>query len=215
MPSFIPDPAIVAQLVEIYRGAVPPDIASARRNLDEAYTIAAMMAVVYSTVASWAAGIAIGTANGSQLDAQGTNVGLKRQGSEVDDTYRARLQVPPPAGTWQSIVDALQAVVTAAGGPSGSVYILELPRDGVFLSRGFYTRNGLKTVIFPGSQDAGVVMASKNSSFLSRGRRISGGAVRMVIALIPAGFNALGACTDALRTHVSAAKAYRVEEYTS
>lgn len=215
MPTFDPDPTVVENLVKIYRSSIPQDLASQRRSLDEAYTIATIIGSAFATVSSWAQGIAIGTAVGSQLDAQGTNVGLKRQGNEDDDPYRARLQSPPLAGIYSIIQSTLQSIVTASGGPDGSVFIIELPRDGAFLSRGFYTRNGLKTTSYPGCQDAGVVTISKNSSFMNRGRRISGGVVRMVIALIPVGFNALAACTDALRTKISAGKDYRVEEYTS
>jgi len=175
MPSFIPDPTDVANLVAIYRSSVPPDIASAERDLDEAYTMATIIASALASVRAWARNIAIGSALGSGLDAQGTNVGLSRQGSELDEPYRARLQLPPAAGTWQSIVDAVQSVVTAAGGPAGSVYLVELPRDGACFKDGFYCRNNLKTTIYPLSQDSGVVSVSMNVPACNRGKRMSGG----------------------------------------
>ncbi len=211
--AFDGDPLVIADLVQVYRGAVPADIASANRSLDEAWSLAAIFASAYRTIATWAQGIYIYSASGSQLDAQGTNEGVSRQGGETDLTYQARLRVPPDAGTPLAILTSLQQIVDAVGG--GPVFLLQLPADGAYASRAFYDRYSIRQSgqLHPDFEDGGVRVISRQSSTLSRGKRLSGGRVRMVIVLIPASAGALTSCTDALRSKVSAGKAYLVQEY--
>lgn len=191
MSTFTLPTDIVDNLVEIYRGAVPQDVASQNRRLDEARSMAKIMASAETVVVDWARSIVISTAQGVALDALGDGEGLHRQGGETDDAYRPRLRTPPDAQTATAILASLQQVIDANGG--GDVFLVELPRDGAYSSRG--SGRGLST--------------------LSRGRRMSGGVVRMVIALIPASADCLAACTDILRTKKSAAKDYLVQEYVS
>lgn len=186
MPSFSGSAGVQADLVEIYRKSVPQDIASDNRDLDEAYAFGAIFGAAESVVADWTRQIRLGTATGAGLNQQTKDRGLRRQAGESDDTLRQRDILPPEAGTAPAILRALQAIVDVNGG--GTVFLKQLPRDGAYCSRSFC---------------------------LDRGERISGGVVRMVIALIPASANCLSACTDALRAKVSAAKAYLVQEYVS
>ena len=190
MPSFTGDPDRITDLVQVYRGSVPADIANQNRSLDEAWAMAAIFGSALATIALWSQGIFIFSSSGSQVDAQGTNVGITRQGSEPDATLIARLQIPPTAGTRTSILTAVQQIVDANGG--GIVFLIELPRDGACLSR---------------SDGVG-------GPFCNRFAHFSGGPVRMVIACIPASANSLTSATDAVRARVSAAKAYLVQEYT-
>jgi hypothetical protein len=206
MPTFTPPADVVQQLVELYRSSVPPDVAAQSRSLDEAWAIASILAMAESVVADWDRLVRISTAVGVALDALAADRGLRRQKSEGNESLRARLRVPPAAGTALSIVTAAQQTVDASLIALGfdltkiqhQVFLIELPRDGIFLNRvrvGAYGRVSWRKCI-------------------SRGGRISGGHVRMVLAIIPAAANAASAVTDILRTKVSAAKAYFVEEYT-
>jgi len=198
--NFSGAPDVVADLVTVYRAGVPGDIASDRRSLDEAYATAAVFSAVEGTLADWDRACRIMTSSGVALDAIARDHGLSRQVGESDDALRARLRVPPSAGTASAIAAALQPIVDAGGG--GQIFLVQLPRDGAFFAR---CRLSMKSSI---------QRSSTGSAFLGRGKRMSGGPVRMVVALIPASADCLSSATDALRSKVSAAKAYLVQEYT-
>lgn len=215
MPSFIVLDDVIEQLYQLYRQSVPPDIASQKRSLDEAWAIAAIFAMVEGVVQDWSRLIRIGTSIGVALDALGGDRNLKRQAGELNSTYRARLQTPQTAGTPEAIVGALDQLVISAGGVAGLVYLVQLPRDAAYFNRVAYSRRGIATVYRPQSSDTGVVTVARSAAFFNRGKRWGSATARAVIALVPAIYGIDTAALDLLRTKVSAGKFYAVETWSS
>lgn len=121
---------VIDDLVELYKGATPPDVTASEFGVDVAYTVATILAMAESEVARLAQGASLGTATGLFLDQHGNDRGLRRQPDEEDDQYRARLRTPPLAGTVSAILEALEAILG-----EGVVAIVELPKHSVYLDR--------------------------------------------------------------------------------
>lgn len=169
----------------MYRSVVPQDMASRDRldGLDDAYVMAEMMAVADGVITNWTRMGMVSYADGAYLELQARQSSLFKQSGENDDALRARIQTPPFAITPDLILESIQRIVDSAGG--GQVFMLELPRDAIYLNR---------------------------DSFLSRDQHIG---ITMVILRIPASANAASACTDALRSKIAAGKRFIVQEYTT
>lgn len=125
-------PDIVAKYVDIYRNAVPGDVASQNRNLDEARTFAEMVALGEGTGYGWSRDAHISTSHSFWLDQHALDRDLSRQGGEVDDVLRARLKTGPAALLRDVILDVANEALAAAG-ISGSAALLRLPADAAFV----------------------------------------------------------------------------------
>lgn len=188
MPTFTVPGDVVEDLVKIYRGVVPQDVGSSDRSdgSDDVYALAEMMAFAESTAKNWQRMARVTYADGAYLELHAADVGLFAQVGESAESLRQRIRTPPNAVTPDLIVTALQAIVDSAGG--GTVYLVELPRDGFRWSRKQCWNRGWRYA----SLDHGIV-----------------------IALIPASRVAvLGACADALRAKVLAGKTSMVQLYS-
>jgi hypothetical protein len=121
--------------VTIYRASVPQDLANPDRpdGSVDAYALAEMMAVAEGVTKNWNRMGVVSFADGSYLELQARQVGLRKQSSENDDALRARVQTPPLALTPDLILQAIQQIVDSNGG--GPVFMIEIPRDGLYLSR--------------------------------------------------------------------------------
>jgi hypothetical protein len=173
---------VIEDLVKVYKGAVPKDITASPLGVDIAYTIATMLNFAEQESARLTRGAHLGTATGMFLTQHAKDRGLRAQGGETEDQLRERLRFPPAAGTVSAIIAAVKTIIADAG----DVFLIELPKDAIYLNRSFC---------------------------FNRGHRIGGGR-GVVIALIPASANAKSSIVDALRSKVSAGKLWLVEEYT-
>lgn len=176
----------VDDLRQIFRNVTPQDVASKARVGDDVEMYSAIAAMADGQMGFWAQQSQIATATGIWLDQHGRDRGVYRQTGETDDQYRARLSVPPTAGTVSAIFDALSSLF---GGIPG-IYVVELPRQSLFLDRGIDRMQGL-----------------------DRGFRCGGGR-GVVIALVPTGTTLLQGAKDLLRIKASAGKITLVQEYT-
>jgi hypothetical protein len=187
MPTFTVPGDVVEDLVKIFRGVVPQDVGSPDRsdNSDDVYALAEMMAIGECVSKNWQRMARVTYADGVYLELQAAQVGLFKQAGEGDPSLRQRIRTPPFAVTPDLILTALQSIVDAAGG--GTVYLVELPRDGFRWSR---------------------------KQCWSRGWRWASINHGIVIALIPASRAAVqGAVADALRAKVLAGKTSMVQLY--
>lgn len=177
---------IVEDLVEVYRGAVPPDIANASRRLDEAYTAAEIMSYAEGQISSWIHDSRISTARGIWLDHLAKDRGVYRQDGETDDQLRVRLRRGPRAVIYEAVLEAIQAVLDAAG--NGFIaYLIRVPVDqGAFVT---------------------------TDCWCDVDSRVTPTRPRHLVALIPALANSRPAVLDALRAKVTAGTLYHVEEY--
>jgi len=187
MPTYTLPGDVVEDLVRVFRGVVPQDVGSPNRadNSDDVYARAEMMAIAKCTVDNWVRMATVTYADGPYLELKAQDVGLFKSAGEPDDGLRKRIRTPPFAVTPDLILTALQEIVDQVGG--GTVYIVELPRDGFRWSR---------------------------SQCWSRGWRWASSNHGIVIALIPASRSAvMAAVADALRGKVLAGKTSMVQLY--
>lgn len=188
MPTYTLPGDVVEDLVRIFRGVVPADVGSSDRtdNSDDVYALAEMMAIAENVGKNWTRMARVTYADGEYLALHAQQVGLFQQLGETDESLRQRIRTPPLAVTPDLILTALQAIVDGAGG--GTVYLVELPRDGFRWSR---------------------------KQCWSRGWRYASLDHGIVIALIPASRSAvLGAVSDALRSKILAGKTSLVQIYS-
>jgi hypothetical protein len=151
-------------------------------NTDDAYVLAEMMAIADGTLRNWSRMGVVSFADDAYLELAARSVGLFRQDGETDDALRARVQTPPLALTPDLILQAVQQIVDTNGG--GQVFMLELPRDALYLDRRCY---------------------------LDRDSHVGD---TMIIVRIPASADCLVAVTDAVRAKRAAAKSFLVQEYS-
>lgn len=182
-------PDIRAQLIQIYRGAVPADLASDDRDLDEAYALAEMMMLAEGEAMGWARETRLSTSHGIWTDQHGRDRGLSRQAGEDDPTFIARLRTSPKAITEQSIRDAIAAVIAATGatGDDAKFYLVAVPvTHGAFCT---------------------------TDAWCSADSRVTPTKVRVTIALIPAALGIRSGVLDAMRSKIPAGHAFGVEEF--
>lgn len=98
-------------LVQVYKGATPPDLTSTQYGEDIAAVIASVMAVAEAEVSRLALGVRLASATGLFLTEHAEDHGLRPQDGENDEQQRARYRNPPKAITPKNILDAVKAIV--------------------------------------------------------------------------------------------------------
>lgn len=177
---------IVAQFVKIYRGALPGDLASNARALDDAWVFAEMVAMGEGVGAGWGREARLSTSHSFWTDQHAADRGLARQGGESDAVLIARLRTGPAAITLAAITQVVAAVVHAVS-PFAPFYIVRVPVDvGAF---------------------------ADTACFCDADSRVTPTRPRITIALIPASLDVIKpALLDALRSKMPITHAYDVEE---
>lgn len=191
MPLIYTGPADIRdQLVQIYRGAVPSDLAADDRNLDEAYAIAEVMLLAEGEAMGWAREARLGTSHGIWTDQHGRDRGLSRQGGELDDQFIARLQTSPKAVIEQSLRDAIAAVIASTGatGPDAAFYLVAVP-----VTHGAF---------------------ADTDAWCDADSRVTPHQIRITIAIVPAALNIKAGVLDAMRSKMPAGHAFGVEEWS-
>lgn len=125
-------PDVIDKLMRIYRGAVPADVASQNRNLDEARVFAEMVALGEGTGFGWAREAQIHTSHGLWLDQHGRDLNQPRQGGEADPALRARIRKGPDALLRSVMLDTANAILASAG-VAGTAALLRLPADAAYV----------------------------------------------------------------------------------
>lgn len=121
-------PDVVDKYVQIYRNALPQDVASTARALDDARVFAEIVTMGEGTGHGWAREARLSTSHGIWTDQHALDHGTSRQGGEDDPALIARLKVGTTALLRQVLLDAANAILAAAG-VAGTAALLELPRD--------------------------------------------------------------------------------------
>jgi hypothetical protein len=138
MPNYTLPGDVVDDLVQLYCGVVPPDIASSDRpdNQDDIYALCEMIAIAECVDHNWRRQTIVSYADGLYLQIQAQSVGLNAQAGESTSSLQARIR-----GVWAAnaitpdlIQAAIQQIVTNAGF-TGTVYIVELPLSGMRYGR--------------------------------------------------------------------------------
>lgn len=190
MPLDYTGPAdVLAQLIQLYRGAVSADLASDDRGLDDAHALAGMMLLAEGEAMGWAREARLGTSHGIWTDQHGRDRGLSRQSGEEDDQFIARLRTSPKAITEQALRDAIQAVIdsTGATGDDAKFFLVAIP----------LTHGAFCTV----------------DAWCSADSRVTPTSVRVTVALIPAALSIRSGVLDAMRSKMPAGHAFLVEEF--
>ncbi len=177
-------PDVVEELKAVFRSGLPQDVASVARDDEDVEAFAEIMAMAEGALSGWIRQSQIRTATGMWLEEHGHDQGLRKQFGETDQHFRARLRLPPTAGTRDAIFGAISELL---GLSEDQVIVVELPRDAAYAGRSFCAGRGVR---------------------MGERRR------QMVIVLIPASVGGLKSATDVLRTKVSAGKDYLVQEYS-
>lgn len=190
----------LAETETLYRSGIPADVA----GVDEA-------ARAMSEIMTWSGGAILGmarearisTSQGKYLDQHARDSGLARQDGETDVALRERLRSPSDAITASSILAAVSAIVTAAGGSLTNVRLICLPREGAYCAAF-------------GCEPSVASTSGRTRAFLDRGARINpAGHTRYTVILIPAGLGIVSAVEDAVRAIILAGHELRVEEFTA
>src|SRR5262245_48598910 len=105
-------PDVVDKMLQLYRGALPADLASEDRDLDDGHAIAEVMAAAEGQAASWTRETRLSTSHGIWTDQHARDRGLSRQGGETDDHLIPRLQKAPQAITEESLQEAVDAIAS-------------------------------------------------------------------------------------------------------
>lgn len=184
--TFIGPVDVVEDLVEIFRGAVPPDLAASDRDLDEAYMAAEVMACTEGQISSWLMDSRLGSSASFWLDQHARDRGVYRQDGEGDEQLIERLQRGPQAVIYDAVLAGVQAVLDAAGsGFTG--YIFRIPVDlGAF---------------------------ADVDCWCDVDSRVTPTRPRILVVIIPALANSKPAVLDVIRSKVTAGTLYLVEEY--
>ncbi len=164
---------IIADLVVVYKGAVPRDLMASDIGVDIANVIAEVLVRANSEVERLSAGAHLSTATGLFLDVHARDRGLRRQDGETDDMLRARLRKPPLAGTVPAIMEALEAIVG-----ENNVIIVELPRHSMYFDREMCMDRGIRAgggrgvviALIPASADAVSAVSDALRSKVSAGK---------------------------------------------
>jgi hypothetical protein len=180
-------PDVIDKLVQVYRGAVPGDLASADRDLDDAHVFAEMAAVGEGQGFGWAREARLSTSHGLWTDQHARDRGLSRQGGEADPTLISRLKTGPKAVSFDPIFDAVAAIVLAAD-PGAVFYLVRIPVDvGAF---------------------------ADTDCWCDADSRVTPIRPRITIALIPSSLDSIkSSVLDALRSKMPAGHSYSVEEF--
>ncbi len=138
MPLVYTGPAdIVADMKTLYRSGLPQDISG--RDEEDAEIFAEMMTMAECEVSGMMRETQIATASGKFLEQHARDRGLRKLLGETDDQLRARLQLPPTAGTTSSILDALKTLMGI-----DEIYLVELPRRSMYYDREFCFDRGVR-----------------------------------------------------------------------
>jgi len=190
MPLIYTGPAdIVDQMVEVYRGAVPADLASTDRQLDDAIAIAEIMTLAEGQAMGWAREAHLGTSHGIWTDQHGRDRDTTRAAGETDDSFRSRLRTSPRAVIEESIEEAIAAVIATTGavGSAAAFYLVAIPvTHGAFCG---------------------------TDAWCDADSRVTPTGTRVTIALIPAALGIRAAVLEALRSKMPAGHAFGVEEF--
>jgi len=121
--------------------ACPDWFAGNPRGYEFLGALAKMVGCEITQAAYWFARTLIDTADGAVgdlpdwLNEHARDRGTSRQAAETDVACRARIKNIPDALTRQLLLDAAQAIVDAESPPiSGTVAMVELPRDGAYFT---------------------------------------------------------------------------------
>ena len=188
---------VIGDLTRVFVGGIPSDVAKSEVGADVVNALATMFAMVENEVSRFARQSRIATASGLYLDLHARDRGLRRQDGETDDQLRERLRRPPLGGTVPAITEAVQEII----GDEGTVFVIEIPNQGMFFDRYSFIGNPTSTGFNGVSPFSGIF------------RNRLGGGRGVVVVLIPASAGALASVTDAVRSKVSAGKIWLVQEY--
>lgn len=187
MPLTYTGPAdIVAKLEKVYRGAMPGDLASVDRDLDDAAVIAEMAALGEGQAIGWAREARLSTSHGIWLDQHARDKDMYRRLGEGDQSLIDRLKTGPEAVIFSAVYAAIAEVITAAD-PIAVFYLVRIPVDlGAF---------------------------ADTDCWCDVDSRVTPTRTRMTIALIPdAIFDQVSAAVlDAMRAKMPAGRLFRVE----
>lgn len=179
-------PNIIDKLMRVYRGAVPADVASQNRALDEARVFAEMVALAEGEGAGWAREARLSTSHGLWTDQHARDRGLGRGGGESDTTLIARLKSGPKAVTYDPIYQAILGIIRASSA-TAIFYLIRIPVDlGAF---------------------------SDADCWCDADSRVTPTHMRVTVALIPASLGLRKAVLDAMRSKMPVGHAYNVEEF--
>jgi hypothetical protein len=180
-------PDVVADLIALYRGSLPGDIASQSRALDDAHVFAEIVALGEGTGAGWGREARLSTSHGFWLDQHAHDRGLSRQSGEADQTLIDRLKTGPKAVTLDPITEAVATIVHGAD-PSAVFYIVRIPVDlGAF---------------------------ADTDCWCDADSRVTPTRPRITIVLIPASLDGIkSSILDALRSKMPAGHGFGVEEF--
>ncbi len=130
------------ELFDFAIAAMPHWFTSDARQREELYGFAKMFGSVRAVIVYWFQQTYISGALGpvtglpDWLNQHAIDLGTRRQFGETDDALRIRLRNTPDALTRTTLISAAQAIIDADG-VSGTVGMVELPRDGAH--SGIYT----------------------------------------------------------------------------
>lgn len=130
----VPGPTKDADLLEHGRTSVPEILTSESERQVEVLE-------AYAVMMGWAAAIDdhrvrqtfILKATGTFLDAHAKDRNQRRTADESDDALRQRLRQYPDAVTAPAILAAVQAILDSLQPGLGTISMVQLPRDGLFL----------------------------------------------------------------------------------
>lgn len=153
--------AVEQELYDFAMASMPPWYKARARSKEEVSAMAKQKGAVKKLASYWLGMCLIGQATGPQAKTSGWDAdwltpiasgmlgpdwlelhagdqGTRRAGGEPDAVLRQRLVTPPDAITRAALLRLAQAIVTAAG-VSGTVDMVEFPRDAAYL--GTYSQN--------------------------------------------------------------------------